>query len=194
MEKLTREGLLSLEAYAGKRDQFREEVMAHKRNRRLSLGTNATLYFEDRLTMQYQVQEMLRIERIFEAAGIEDELAAYNPLIPDGANWKATFMIEFPEVDERNAMLRRLIDIENKVWMQVGDLEKIWPIADEDMDRTDADKTSAVHFMRFELNAEQMAALKDGAELAAGIDHENYQVEVRPVAENIRESLLADLQ
>lgn len=194
MEKLTREGLLSLEAYAGKRDQFREEVMAHKRNRRLSLGTNATLYFEDRLTMQYQVQEMLRIERIFEAAGIEDELAAYNPLIPDGANWKATFMIEFPEVDERNAMLRRLIDIENKVWMQVGDLEKIWPIADEDMDRTNADKTSAVHFMRFELNSEQMAALKDGAELAAGIDHENYQVEVRPVAENIRESLLADLQ
>lgn len=193
MEKLTREGLLSLEAYAGKRDQFREEVMAHKRNRRLSLGTNATLYFEDRLTMQYQVQEMLRIERIFEAAGIEDELAAYNPLIPDGANWKATFMIEFPEVDERNAMLRRLIDIENKVWMQVGDLEKIWPIADEDMDRTDADKTSAVHFMRFELNAEQMAALKDGAELAAGIDHENYQVEVRPVAENIRASLIDDL-
>ncbi len=129
----------------------------------------------------------------FEAAGIEDELAAYNPLIPDGANWKATFMIEFPEVDERNAMLRRLIDIENKVWMQVGDLEKIWPIADEDMDRTDADKTSAVHFMRFELNAEQMAALKDGAELAAGIDHENYQVELRPVAENIRESLVRDL-
>lgn len=193
MEKLTREGLLSLEAYAGKRDQFREEVMAHKRNRRLSLGTNATLYFEDRLTMQYQVQEMLRIERIFEAAGIEDELAAYNPLIPDGANWKATFMIEFPEVDERNAMLRRLIDIENKVWMQVGDLEKIWPIADEDMDRTNADKTSAVHFMRFELNSEQMAALKDGAELAAGIDHENYQVEVRPVAENIRASLIDDL-
>lgn len=193
VEKLTREGLLSLEAYAGKRDQFREEVMAHKRNRRLSLGTNATLYFEDRLTMQYQVQEMLRIERIFEAAGIEDELAAYNPLIPDGANWKATFMIEFPEVDERNAMLRRLIDIENKVWMQVGDLEKIWPIADEDMDRTNADKTSAVHFMRFELNSEQMAALKDGAELAAGIDHENYQVEVRPVAENIRASLIDDL-
>lgn len=193
MEKLTREGLLSLEAYAGKRDRFREEVMAHKRNRRLSLGTNATLYFEDRLTMQYQVQEMLRIERIFEAAGIEDELAAYNPLIPDGTNWKATFMIEFPQVDERNAMLRRLIDIENKVWMQVGELEKIRPIADEDMDRTDADKTSAVHFLRFELTAEQIEALKSGAELAAGIEHENYQVEVRPVADNILESLIADL-
>ena len=167
--------------------------MAHKRNRRLSLGTNATLYFEDRLTMQYQVQEMLRIERIFEAAGIEDELAAYNPLIPDGSNWKATFMVEFPDAEERSAMLRQLIDIENKVWMQVGELEKIRPIADEDLERTDAEKTSAVHFLRFELTAEQIAALKSGAELAAGIDHENYQVEVRPVADNIRESLLADL-
>ena len=125
VEKLSREGLLSLEVYSVERDQFRDDVMAHKRNRRLSLGTNATLYFEDRLTMQYQVQEMLRIERIFEAVGIEEELAAYNPLIPDGTNWKATFMIEFPDADERNAMLRQLIDIENKVWIQVGDLEKI---------------------------------------------------------------------
>jgi hypothetical protein len=193
VEKLSREGLLSLEAYSGQRDQFRADVMAHKRNRRLSLGTNATLYFEDRLTMQYQVQEMLRIERIFEAAGIEDELAAYNPLIPDGSNWKATFMVEFPDAEERGAMLRQLIDIENKVWMQVGELEKIRPIADEDLERTDAEKTSAVHFLRFELSAEQIAALKSGAELAAGIDHENYQVEVRPVAENVRESLIADL-
>ena len=193
VEKLTREGLLSLEAYATERDQFREDVMAHKRDRRLALGTNATLYFEDRLTMQYQVQEMLRIERIFEAAGIEDELAAYNPLIPDGTNWKATFMVEFPDADERNAMLRRLVDIENKVWMQVGDLEKIRPIADEDLERSDAEKTSAVHFLRFELSAEQIEALKSGGELAAGIDHENYQVEVRPVADNIRESLIADL-
>ena len=193
MEKLSREGLLSLEAYSAQRDQLREDVMAHKRNRRLSLGTNATLYFEDRLTMQYQVQEMLRIERIFEAAGIEDELAAYNPLIPDGSNWKATFMVEFPDAEERSAMLRQLIDIENKVWMQVGELEKIRPIADEDLERADAEKTSAVHFLRFELTAEQIAALKSGAELAAGIDHENYRVEVRPVAENIGESLLADL-
>jgi hypothetical protein len=193
VEKLTREGLLGLEVYSGARDEFREKVMAHKRNRRLSLGTNATLYFEDRLTMQYQVQEMLRIERIFEAAGIEEELATYNPLIPDGANWKATFMVEFPDADERNAMLRQLIDIENRVWMQIGDLEKIQPIADEDLERTDAEKTSAVHFLRFELTAEQIAALNSGEELAAGIDHENYQVEVRPVAENIRASLLADL-
>ena len=193
VEKLSREGLLSLEAYSAQRDQLREDVMAHKRNRRLSLGTNATLYFEDRLTMQYQVQEMLRIERIFEAAGIEDELAAYNPLIPDGSNWKATFMVEFPDAEERSAMLRQLINIENKVWMQVGELEKIRPIADEDLERTDAEKTSAVHFLRFELTAEQIAALKSGAELAAGIDHENYQVEVRPIADNIRESLFADL-
>jgi hypothetical protein len=193
MEKLTRDALLSLEAYSGSRDEFRETVMTHKRDRHLSLGTNATLYFEDRLTMQYQVQEMLRIERIFEAAGIEEELAAYNPLIPDGANWKATFMIEFPDADERDAMLRQLLDIENKVWMQVGDLEKIQPIADEDLERADADKTSAVHFLRFELTTEQIAALKSGAELAAGIDHKNYRVDVRPVAENIRESLLADL-
>jgi hypothetical protein len=193
VEKLSREGLLSLEAYAAERDQFREDVMAHKRDRRLALGTNATLYFEDRLTMQYQVQEMLRIERIFEAAGIDDELAAYNPLIPDGTNWKATFMVEFPDADERDAMLRQLIDIENKVWMQVGDLEKIRPIADEDLERTDAEKTSAVHFLRFELTTEQIEALKSGDELAAGIEHENYQVEVRPVADNIRESLIADL-
>lgn len=193
MKKLTKESLLSLESYAEQRLEFRSRVMEHKRDRRLALGSNATLYFEDRLTMQYQVQEMLRIERIFEATGIEEELAAYNPLIPDGQNWKATFMIEFPEPVERDVMLRKLTNIENKVWMQVGELQKIRPIADEDMDRTDGDKTSAVHFMRFELSAEQIAALKKGAVLAAGIEHENYQVEVRPVADNICVSLIADL-
>jgi len=193
VEKLTRERLHSLEAYSVLRNQFRDEVMTHKRNRRLPLGTNATLYFEDRLTMQYQVQEMLRIERIFEATGIDEELAAYNPLIPDGSNWKATFMVEFPDASEREAMLRQLIDIENRVWMRVGELDKIRPVADEDLERTDADKTSAVHFLRFELTAEQIEALKSGTELAAGIDHENYQAEVRPVAANIRESLIADL-
>jgi len=193
MEKLTKEKLLSLEAYDGQRNQFRAEVMQHKKNRRLELGTNATLYFEDSLTMQYQVQEMLRIERIFEAAGIRDEIDAYNPLIPDGANWKATFMLEFPDAEERGAMLSRLIGVEEKVWLQVADLDKIWPIADEDLERTDAEKTSAVHFLRFELSPQQIDALKGGAELAAGIDHENYQVEIRPVAENIRQSLLGDL-
>ena len=167
--------------------------MAHKRDRKLHIGENATLYFEDRLTMQYQVQEMLRIEKIFEAEGIQEELDAYNPLIPDGSNWKATFMVEFPDVAERQQMLQHLIGIEDCVWMQVGDLEKIRPIADEDLERSDDVKTSAVHFMRFELSAEQVAALKAGASLSAGIDHPNYQADVNPVPENIRSSLLEDL-
>lgn len=193
MKKLSREDLFSLERYAESRLAFREKVLEHKKNRRLDLGTNAALYFEDRLTMQYQVQEMLRIERIFEAAGIREELDAYNPLIPDGTNWKATFMLEFPDIDERKAMLAQLIGVEDAVWMQVGDLDRIRPIADEDLERTDEEKTSAVHFLRFELSPEQIDALKGGAELAAGIDHENFQVEIRPVAENIRQSLLGDL-
>ena len=193
MEKLTRESLFSLEEYAEKRDEFRARVIEHKKNRRLALGTNATLYFEDRLTMQYQVQEMLRIERIFEASGIREELEAYNPLIPDGSNWKATFMVEFPDVEERRAMLTRLVGIEDAVWLQVGDLPRITPIADEDLERGDETKTSAVHFLRFELNDDQVQALKGGAQLAAGIDHDIYQVEIRPVAENIRHSLLGDL-
>jgi hypothetical protein len=193
VERLTREKLLTLEAYDGVRDEFRSNVIEHKRDRRLALGTNATLYFEDSLTMQYQVQEMLRIERIFSVAGIEEELAAYNPLIPDGNNWKATFMLEFPVEVERRAMLTRLIGVEQKVWLQVGELEKIWPIADEDIERTDDNKTSAVHFLRFELSAAQIDALKGGAGLAAGIDHEQCRVEIRPVADRIRLSLLGDL-
>ena len=193
MQKLSRRDLLSLEKYAEVREQFRNTVVEHKRDRRLALGTNATLHFEDRLTMQYQVQEMLRIERIFEVAGITEELDAYNPLIPDGANWKATFMIEFPDVDERHSMLQHLVGIENDVWMQVGDLPKIRPIADEDLERADENKTSAVHFLRFELTPDQIAAMKGGAELAAGIDHPHYRVEIRPVPDNIRRSLLDDL-
>jgi hypothetical protein len=193
MEKLDRQSLYSLEQYSGLRDQFRDDVMAHKRNRRLALGTNATLYFEDRMTMQYQIQEMLRIERIFEAEGIQEELDAYNPLIPDGSNWKATFMVEFPDIDERRAMLASLVGVEDRVWLQIGDLQPVWPIADEDLERSDEHKTSAVHFLRFELNADQIMALKDGAPLAAGIDHDVCKVEIRPVAENIRQALLADL-
>lgn len=193
MNKLTRSDLYSLEKYSEIRQQFRDKVMAHKRDRRLMLGTNATLYFEDAMTMQYQVQEMLRIEKLFEAAAIQEELDAYNPLIPDGSNWKATFMIEFPEEQERREMLKHLVGIEQDVWMQVGDLPKISPIADEDLDRTDDEKTSAVHFLRFELTQEQKQALKDGAPLAAGIDHENCTVEIRPVEERIRQALLADL-
>jgi len=192
MQKLTRDNLISLEKYAEERPAFRDKVIAHKRNRRLDLGTNAALYFEDFLTMQYQVQEMLRIERIFEADGINEELSAYNPLIPDGSNWKATFMIEFPEVEERRAMLSQLRGIENRVYVQVVDFDRVYAIADEDLERSDDDKTSAVHFLRFEMPAEQVAALKDGASLVAGIDHENYRVEVSPVADNIRQSLIAD--
>ena len=193
MQKLTHDDLYSLEQYAGLRDEFRGEVLEHKRNRRLELGSNASLYFEDRMTMQYQVQEMLRIERIFEADGINEELEAYNPLIPDGSNWKATFMVEFPEAEERQAMLEQLVDIENRVFVQVGELEKSYAIADEDLDRADETKTSAVHFLRFELTADMVTSLKDGVQLNAGIDHENYQVEISPIAENIRLSLLGDL-
>ena len=193
MQKLTREDLYSLEQYAETRDDFRRKVLEHKRDRRVALGTNAALYFEDRLTMQYQVQEMLRIERIFEANGILEELEAYNPLIPDGANWKATFMVEFADADERRAMLRQLVGIEDRVYMQVGDAEPVYAIADEDLERADETKTSAVHFLRFELPAEQVDALKGGAALSAGIDHDNYQVRIAALAENIRLSLLGDL-
>lgn len=193
MQKLTRETLFSLEKYAEVRNDFRAEVMAHKRDRRLALGANATLYFEDRLTMQYQVQEMLRIERIFEAAGVAEELDAYNPLIPDGKNWKATFMMEFPDVAERRAMLQKLVGVEHQVWMQVDEFEKIRPIANQDLERSTEDKTSAVHFLQFDLPQEQIEALKSGAALAAGIDHPAYQVELRPVPDNVRASLLKDL-
>ncbi|MBT8086271.1 MAG: DUF3501 family protein [Woeseia sp.] len=193
MQKLTKKDLFSLEDYAERRASFREKVILHKRDRRLPLGTNATLYFEDRTTIQYQVQEMLRIERIFEAAGISEELEAYNPLIPDGKNWKATFMVEFPDAEERRGMLTRLVGIENRVWLKVGDREPIRPIADEDLERSDGHKTSAVHFLRFELDDADITGLKDGAELSAGIDHENYTVDVRPVPANVRQSLVADL-
>jgi len=193
MDKLTRDDLYSLEQYAEARPAFREKVLAHKKNRRLDLGTNAALYFEDRLTMQYQVQEMLRIERIFEAAGINEELDAYNPLIPDGSNWKATFMVEFSEVAERRAMLQQLVGIENRVYVNVADFDRVFAVADEDLERADEEKTSAVHFLRFELPAEQVAALKNGASLAAGIDHPNYRVDVNPVPDNIRASLVSDL-
>jgi hypothetical protein len=188
MQKLTRDALFSLEKYSDCRSEFRDKVILHKRDRRLPLGTNATLYFEDRLTIHYQIQEMLRIERIFEAAGIQEELDAYNPLIPDGSNWKATFMVEFPDAEERRGMLQRLVDIENKVWLQVGDHNLLRPIADEDLERSDGGKTSAVHFLRFELGPTDVEALRGGAELAAGIDHENYTADVRPVPANVRDA------
>jgi len=193
MQKLSKDDLYSLERYSEVREEFRDKVMAHKRDRQLPLGTNATLYFEDALTMQYQIQEMLRIERLFEDAAIREELDVYNPLIPDGSNWKATFMVEFPDAEERRAMLTRLVGIENNIWMEVGDSEKIRPIANEDLERSDGTKTSAVHFLRFELDSTQVQALKNGASLSAGIDHKNYQVVISPVAENVRNSLVGDL-
>lgn len=192
-DKLTRENLYSLEKYAELRGDYRAKVMAHKKNRRLPIGPNATLYFEDALTMQYQIQEMLRIEKIFEAEGIQEELDAYNPLIPDGTNWKATFMMEYPDEEERRVALSQLIGIERHVWAQVADFARVTPISDEDLEREDAHKTSSVHFMRFELSAEMVQAVKEGAAVSMGIDHPNYTYSVDPVAANVRDSLAADL-
>ena len=193
MQHLTRDHLMSLEQYAKARPNFRAEVLAHKRDRQVAIGPHATLYFEDRLTIQYQVQEMLRIERVFESEGIEDELGAYNPLIPDGTNWKATFMIEYGDVDERRVALMNMVGIEHRVWVQVAGFERVYAIADEDLERTTEDKTSSVHFMRFELTPEMIAAVKQGAAIAMGIEHEAYNHTVNAVAENVRQSLAADL-
>ena len=193
MQKLSRDDLYSLEKYAEVRPDFRARVMEHKRDRRVPIGPNATLYFEDALTMQYQIQEMLRIERIFEAEGIRDELDAYNPLIPDGSNWKATFMIEYPDAAERKRALARLIGIERRVWVQVADFEPVHPVANEDLERETGEKTSSVHFLRFELSPEMITALKGGAALAMGVDHPEYRHEVRNVPENVRRSLVSDL-
>ena len=193
MDKLTREELFSLEQYAVERPAFRERVIRHKRSRRLPIGPNTTLYFEDRLTMQYQVQEILRTERIFEAEEIEAELEAYNPLVPDGSNWKATFMIEFDDEGERRAALGRLVGIEDRVWARVGDCGPVWAVADEDLDRTTEEKTSSVHFLRFELPAELAAAARGGESIAIGIDHPEYSYRANPAPEAVRASLAADL-
>ena len=192
MQKLSRDDLYSLEKYAEVRSDFRNEVLAHKKNRQLAIGPNATLYFEDRLTIQYQVQEMLRIERIFEADGIQEELDAYNPLIPDGSNLKATFMIEFDDPEERKKQLAGLQAIENKIWLRIDDFEPVHPIADEDLERTTDEKTSAVHFLRFEFTREMCDALKQGKKMAAAIEHENYHHVVDPVPENISKTLAVD--
>lgn len=189
---LTHEDLYSLEQYARIRPAFRAKVMAHKRNRRVALGGNATLYFEDALTMRYQVQEMLRLERMFESEAIQQELDVYNPLIPDGGNWKATFMIEYPDENERRAALARLIGVERAVWVRVTGFGRVPPVANEDLERETEDKTASVHFMRFELTPPMIAALKAGAGLTMGIDHPACRVEVTP-AEPVRTSLVADL-
>ena len=191
--KLTRDDLWSLEQYAEKRNEFRAQVIEHKKSRQVAIGPNATLYFEDRMVMQYQVQEMLRIERIFEKEAVQEELDAYNPLIPDGSNWKATFMLEYPDVEQRKIELGKLLGIEKKVWVRVGELDKVYPIANEDLERETEDKTSSVHFLRFELTPEMVEAAKSGAAISMGIDHDAYRYEVVPVADNIRQSLAADL-
>lgn len=193
MNKLQRKDLWSLEEYAQQRAAFRERVMKHKQARTLHIGPNVTLLFEDRLTMQYQVQEMLRAERIFEAAGIQDELDAYNPLIPDGSNFKATMLIEFEDTAQRQRALAQLIGIEDVTWVQVEGFDKVNAIADEDMERETSDKTSSVHFMRFELTPAMVKALKSGAALNAGVSHANYRHALQPVPDVLRQSLLADL-
>lgn len=192
MQKLTRDQLMPLEQYAKVRNDFRAKVMAHKKNRQVQLGPNATLTFEDRLTMQYQVQEMLRIERIFETEGIEDELATYNPLVPDGTNWKATFMLEYPDIEQRHRALAALKGIEDRVWVRVADFEPVRAIADEDLERENETKTSSVHFLRFELTPAMIAAVKRGAAVSMGIDHPQYRHELTPPP-TTRDSLVADL-
>ena len=189
---LTRDDLWSLEEYAGRRAEFRQQVLAHKKLRQVALGAHATLYFEDQLTMHYQVQEMLRVERIFEAAEIEEELEAYNPLIPDGSNWKATFMIEYGDVEERQRALANMGGIEETVWVQVGDGTKAYAIANEDMERTRDSKAAAVHFMRFELSAQDLAALGQGTQVHMGLDHASLANSVTLEA-TVREALCKDL-
>ena len=191
MNKLSRADLFGLERYHEVRTEFRARVLAHKRDRQLAIGPNATLYFEDRLTIQYQIQEMLRVERIFEADAIEEELAAYNPLIPDGTNLKATFMIEYADSDERRRMLGKLIGIEDRVWME-AETDRVFAIADEDLDRATDDKTSAVHFLRFELPGRMRSALGNGAAVRLGIDHHEYRHQ-RTLTGDSRAALIADL-
>jgi hypothetical protein len=192
MDKLTVADLFSLEQYHQRRGEFRAQVIAHKRNRQAQVGPNVTLYFEDRLTMQYQIQEMLRAERIFESEAIAEELDAYNPLIPDGRNLKATMMLEYPDVEERRAALQDLAGIEHAVYVAIGDGERILAVADEDLPRSNDDKTSAVHFLRFELDAGAAAALKRGASLKIGVDHPRYRHELAAAADVAR-ALAADL-
>jgi hypothetical protein len=193
MNRLARSDLMSLEQYSIGRKDFRTRVLAHKRNRIVSVGPNATWCFEDRLTVQYQVQEMLRVERIFEADGIQDELEAYNPLIPDGSNWKATFLIEFPDPEERRVRLAGLKGIEDKCWVQVQGCDPVHAIADEDLERENDEKTSAVHFLRFELTPDMVTRVKAAAAISIGIDHPNYSHEIRPLPDDVRRSLAADL-
>ncbi|MFL6548439.1 MAG: DUF3501 family protein [Povalibacter sp.] len=193
MQKLAVSDLMSLERYSRERPDFRSRVIAHKRDRQVNVGPNTMWLFEDRLTVQYQVQEMLRTERIFEAEGIAEELAAYNPLIPDGSNWKVTFLIEYTDPEVRRVQLEKLRGIEDCCWVQVSGFDRVFAIADEDLERENEVKTSAVHFLRFELSAAMSARLKGGAALSVGIDHPEYQHQIPSAPDNVRASLIADL-
>ena len=193
MQKLTPDDLMTLERYARARAAFRTRVIAHKKVRKLGVGPNTTWLFEDRLTIQYQVQEILRTEKIFEHEGIVEELEAYNPLIPDGRNWKVTLLIEFPDPATRPAALARLKGIEDRCWVQVADFSRVFAIADEDLERENEEKTSSVHFLRFELSDAMVTALRGGARLSAGIDHANYTHAADSLPAGLREALIADL-
>jgi hypothetical protein len=193
MPQITRDSLMTLEAYAKARKDFRAKVLEHKKDRSVQLGGHLTLIFEDELTLRYQIQEMLRIEKIFEEEGIQDELAAYNPLVPDGSNWKATMMIEYPDLEERKVQLALLKGIEDKVWVRVGELNRVYAIADEDLERENEEKTASVHFLRFELTPTMKEALQSGAPLSIGVEHPHYTAVAEPVSENVRRSLLEDL-
>src|SRR5215472_1446191 len=191
--RITRDSLLTLEAYAKTRPDFRTRVLEHKRPRTVHLGAHVTLLFEDELTIRYQIQEMLRIEKTFEDAGIQDELDVYNPLIPDGENWKATMLVEYEDVDERRQALARLKGVEDRVWVQIEGNPRVYAIADEDLERENEEKTSSVHFIRFELKPSMIASLKSGAALSIGVDHPQYTATLRAVPEATRTALLADL-
>jgi hypothetical protein len=193
MQKLAVTDLMSLERYSRERPDFRTRVIAHKRDRQVNVGPNTMWLFEDRLTVQYQVQEMLRTERIFEAEGIADELAAYNPLIPDGGNWKVTFLIEYTDPEVRRVQLEKLRGVEDRCWVQVSGFDRVFAIADEDLERENEVKTSAVHFLRFELTEAMSAKLKGGAALSIGIDHPEYQHQISSAPDNVRASLVTDL-
>jgi hypothetical protein len=190
---LERKDLMGLEQYAEERETFRAEVLAHKQNRRVSLGKHILLVFEDELTIRYQIQEMLRIEKVFEAAGIQEELDAYNPLIPDGDNWKCSMLIQYPDVEERKQRLADLRDVENRIWVRIGDGDKTFAIADEDLERANDEKTSAVHFLRFQLSPDQLDAVTDGA-ITFGVDHEHYPCDDVTVPEETRASLATDIR
>jgi hypothetical protein len=194
MQKLARRDLMTLEQYSVERPRLRAEIIAHKQLRTVQVGPNMTWLFEDRATIRYQVLEMLRVERIFEAAGIQDELDAYNPLIPAGSNWKATLLLEFPDPAARQVALSQLIGVEDRCWVRVSEMERVFAIADEDLERENAEKTSAVHFLRFELSPTMIAAAKSGASLSVGVDHENYRHSVAPLPAMVRDALILDLE